>query len=155
MNDLEALYRRVILDHNRAPRNFRRMDEPCSCTDGDNPLCGDRVRVCVKMDNGHIADAAFEARGCAISIASASMMTEAVRGQSKRFAIELATAVREMLGGTRPAIEPAELAALAAVRQFPSRIKCAMLPWQALAAALEGRSAAVTTEDDRPTLNRT
>jgi nitrogen fixation protein NifU and related proteins len=146
MNTLEALYRDVILDHNRQPRNFRRLAVPCDCIDGVNALCGDRLRVCVKLAGERVTEVAFEGSGCAISVASASMMTEAVAGGTRQQALALAADISALLAGERDRVEPAQLSALAAVRAFPSRVRCATLGWQALRAALSGETATVTTE---------
>lgn len=143
--DLQDLYREVILDHNRSPRNFRRLS-PCShSAEGFNPLCGDKLKVYLDVRDGRLHDVSFEGSGCAISMASSSLMTEAVKGRSESEARELFGAVRNMLSGE--ASEEASLgkiAALAGVRQFPSRIKCANLAWHALRAALDGDDQAQT-----------
>lgn len=143
--DVSRLYRDRVLDHSRNPRNSRRIPEPDARAEGHNPLCGDKVAVYLQIEDGRIRDAAFEATGCAISIASASMMTETVRDQSiaaARAAIHDAEAT--FAGGVDS--PPGELAALAAVRAYPSRIRCALLPWRTLAAALAGQAGTVSTE---------
>jgi nitrogen fixation protein NifU and related proteins len=146
MSTLEDLYRQVILEHNRNPRNFRRLDGPCDCTDGINPLCGDRLRLCVHSgDDRRIRDIGFEGAGCAISLASASMLTEAVQGLTRDKALALADAVEAMLAGQAHDLE-APLAALSGVQAFPTRIKCATLAWHALRAVLTDGAANVTTE---------
>lgn len=154
MAELETLYRQVILDHNRQPRNFRRLAAPCGCTDGINVLCGDRLRVCVRLDDEQIAEVAFEGSGCAISMASASMMTEAVAGCTREQASAIGEAVTSLLAGRRTDALPDPLGALAAVREFPSRVKCATLAWEALRGALAGDDAAITTEDELQQQNR-
>ena len=141
MSELADLYQEIILDHNKRPRNFREMPE-CTCqADGLNPLCGDEVKVLVRLEDDKLSDVAFQGQGCAISRASASMMTGKTKGQSTAEAQELAGRVRDMLVG--PEVEPprelGDLAALSGVRKFPARIKCAMLPWHTLEAALSGR----------------
>lgn len=153
MAELETLYREVILEHNRQPRNFRRLADPCSCTDGVNALCGDRLRVCVRLDDEQITEAAFEGSGCAISMASASMMTEAVAGATREQARAIATAVSTLLAGGQSHSLPDQLGALAAVREFPSRVKCAALAWEALRATLAGDCRVITTEDDLQQIN--
>ncbi|PZP42252.1 MAG: SUF system NifU family Fe-S cluster assembly protein [Azospirillum brasilense] len=145
-DDLRDLYQEVILDHGRKPRNFRRLEDADRHARGDNPLCGDRMELWVKLDGeGHIADAAFQGKGCAISMASASLMTETVRGKSPGEARELGTKFRELaMTGTCPdcgadlAEEMERLQVLGGVAEYPSRVKCATLAWHTLNAALEG-----------------
>lgn len=146
MADLEALYRDVVLDHNRRPRNFRRLAGPCGCTDGVNPLCGDRLMVCLRIEDETVTEAAFEGSGCAISMASASMMTEAVTGRSRAEALSLADTVGAMLRGREGSALEGELLALSAVSAYPSRVKCALLAWEALRAGLTDGAARVSTE---------
>jgi len=137
--DLKELYRDVILDHNKRPRNFGRLDPADAQADGHNPLCGDRLSVFVKMDGNRVEDLRFEGKGCAISTASASLMTEAVKGKDKAAIGQLFEKVHTLL--TQQDVEPApelgKLAALSGVREFPSRVKCASLCWHTLNAALE------------------
>jgi len=144
-DELSRLYRDTVLDHSRNPRNFRRIGHPDAQAEGHNPLCGDRLSLYLRLDGDRIADAAFEATGCAISIASASMMTEAVRGQATAAA---RAAIREAGATFSGACDapPGDLASLAAVRAYPSRIRCAMLPWRTLEAALDGGADTVSTE---------
>ncbi len=145
--DLADLYRDVIVDHNRSPRNRGRL--PCAThrADGDNPLCGDRLHLEVELADDVIRDLRFEGSGCAISTASASLMSEAVKGRTRAEAAEIFGAVHRMLTG-----EPADsgrlgkLAALAGVREFPARVKCASLAWHTLNAALAGGRDPVSTE---------
>jgi nitrogen fixation protein NifU and related proteins len=148
MNELQELYREVILDHNRQPRNFGRIEDADRVIDGVNPLCGDKMTLYVKLDNDRIADLRFEGTGCAISVASSSLMTEKVKGLSRQEALDLFNAVHDMLTGNDsvPVEELDKLAALAGVREFPSRVKCASLAWHALDAALESSADKVTTE---------
>jgi nitrogen fixation NifU-like protein len=150
MSDLSDLYQQVILDHNRNPRNFRRLENANRTAEGNNPLCGDRINVYVDVDGDAIRDIGFVmpvGAGCAISKASASLMTEAVKGKSVAEAEALFQAVRDMLAGGKAA--PGKLAAFGGVRAFPSRIKCANLSWHALHAALQNSSEPVTTESAR------
>jgi nitrogen fixation protein NifU and related proteins len=147
--DLKELYRDVILDHNKRPRNFGRLDPADAHADGHNPLCGDRLSVFVKMDGDRIADLRFEGKGCAISTASASLMTEAVKGKDKAAVGQLFEKIHTLL--TQQDVEPTpdlgKLAALSGVREFPSRVKCASLCWHTLNAALERSDAStVSTE---------
>lgn len=149
-DDLRDLYQEVILDHGRRPRHAGRLASYDATAKGDNPLCGDRVQVWVKYaPDGAIAETKFEARGCAISVASADLMAEVVAGRSKSDTAVLFAAFRELARtGTCPHCETAQqdalerLAPLAGVHEYPSRVKCATLPWHALAAALEGRGEA-------------
>jgi len=146
MSDLNDLYQEIILDHNKRPRNFRAIPG-CTCAaEGHNPLCGDEVKVFVQMDGDQLSDVAFQGQGCAISRASASMMTGKTRGGTTAAARGLVSQVRDMLLGPAgdPPRELGDLAALSGVRQFPARIKCAMLPWHALEAALDGKGSATT-----------
>jgi nitrogen fixation NifU-like protein len=146
MSELADLYQEIILDHNKRPRNYREMPE-CTCqAEGLNPLCGDEVKVFVRVENGQLSDVAFQGQGCAISRASASMMTGKTKGRSTEEARALSGRVRDMLVGPEagPARELGDLAALSGVRKFPARIKCAMLPWHTLEAALDGRDAATS-----------
>lgn len=148
MSELADLYQEIILDHNKRPRNFREIPE-CTCAaEGNNPLCGDEVKVFVQVEDGKLADVAFQGQGCAISRASASMMTGQTKGRSEQEARGLAAQVRGMLLGAEggPPRELGDLAALSGVRKFPARIKCAILPWHTLEAALDGRGAATTEE---------
>ncbi|MHC4391499.1 MAG: Fe-S cluster assembly sulfur transfer protein SufU [Planctomycetota bacterium] len=161
MMDLRELYQQVILDHNRTPRNWGRLESPCGRAEGLNPLCGDRYEVFIRTSaEGSIEDVKFEGEGCAISKASASLMTGAVIGQSRERADELFAAVHALLtdsGEGRgcgelewdPGSTLAGLQALGGVRRFPMRVKCATLAWHALKAALaspEGQDPVVSTE---------
>ena len=146
-DDLRDLYQEVILDHGRKPRNLRRLEDADRSARGDNPMCGDRMELFLKLspDGGRIADAAFQGRGCAISMASASLMTETVRGKSPAEAHEMSDRFRTLaMTGTCPecggaiAEEMERLQPLSGVHEFPSRVKCATLAWHTLNAALEG-----------------
>lgn len=144
--DLRDLYQEVILDHGRHPRHGTRLAAFDASAKGDNPMCGDRVQVFVRRDDaGRIAEAGFEARGCAISIASADLMAEVVAGRTEHEARALAEKFRDMArtgaaGNDDAAME--RLRPLAGVHEFPSRVKCATLPWHALLAALDGKGEA-------------
>ena len=146
--DLRELYRDVILDHNRRPRNFGPLPPPARSARGHNPLCGDQLTVYATVDGDVVRDLRFEGTGCAISVASASLMTEACKGKTRAEVARLYGIVHDLL--TRAdAPAPAELgklAALSGVREFPARVKCASLCWHTLNAALEGAAAAVSTE---------
>ena len=145
--ELSDLYRDVILDHNRSPRNFRRLESATNTAQGFNPLCGDKLTVYLLMDADRIKDAAFEGSGCAISVASSSLMTEAVRGKTEAEARALFAQMHTMLAGEAAEGDTlGKLAALGGVRQFPSRVKCASLAWHALVAALDGDQQTARTE---------
>ena len=147
MNDLEELYREVILDHNRSPRNFGEIKNADRVINGVNPLCGDKMTLYLKLDGDRIDDARFEGTGCAISIASSSLMTERVKGSTVAETLSLFQDVHEMLTGAQEPDEKMEkLAALAGVREFPSRVKCASLAWHALNTALTGDNEEISTE---------
>ena len=139
MSDLSDLYQEVILDHNRRPRNFRRIQRPSHQAEGFNPLCGDRVSVFLQVEADRIADVAFEGSGCAISQASASLMTDRLKGCTVSEARDLFARFHRMV--TTPPDRQVEdlgkLSALAGVREFPVRVKCASLPWHTLKAALD------------------
>jgi nitrogen fixation NifU-like protein len=137
-DDLGALYPPAIVEHGKRPRNFRRL-EGARAGEAYNPLCGDRLTVYVELDDGVLRDVAFQGTGCAVSTASASLMTEALKGKSRPAATGLADAFRALVSGAPPASQATpvgELAIFAGVHAFPSRVKCALLPWQALLAAL-------------------
>jgi len=145
-DDLRDLYQEVILDHGRKPRNFRRLEDADRTARGDNPMCGDRMELWLKLaPDGRIADAAFQGRGCAISMASASLMTETVKGKLPVQAKELGAKFRDLaMTGACPdcgadlAEEMERLQPLSGVHEFPSRVKCATLAWHTLNAALDG-----------------
>lgn len=147
MNGLEDLYREVILDHNRSPRNFGQIEDADRVINGVNPLCGDKMTLYLKLDGDRIDDVRFEGTGCAISVASSSLMTERVKGTTVDETLALFERVHDMLTGD---IDPDErmekLAALAGVREFPSRVKCASLAWHALKTGLTGNEAEISTE---------
>jgi nitrogen fixation NifU-like protein len=149
--DLKELYREVILDHNRHPRNFGRLDPADASADGHNPLCGDRLTVTLRLDGDVVSDVKFQGNGCAISVASASLMSEAVRGRSKADIAGLFERIHGLLtrADAPPADDLGKLAALSGVREFPARVKCASLCWHTLNAALANAgdaAAPVSTE---------
>jgi nitrogen fixation NifU-like protein len=145
--DLKDLYRDVILDHNRKPRNFGRLEPADAQAEGHNPLCGDRLSIYVRLNGDRIEDLRFEGKGCAISTASASLMTEAVKGKTREAVDEIYHRVHALLTqqNAPPSQDLGKLAALSGVREFPVRVKCASLCWHTLNAALENR-ASVSTE---------
>ena len=146
MSDLRELYQEVIFDHNRNPRNFGKPESSNRQAQGFNPLCGDRVTVYLKIENGRIADAAFSGNGCAISTASASLMTEALKGKTEAEAEQLFENFHGMVAGSGSHSELGKLEVLSGVREFPARIKCATLAWHTLSAALKNTGEPVTTE---------
>jgi nitrogen fixation protein NifU and related proteins len=154
MSDLRDLYQELIVDHSKNPRNFRDMADATSIADGFNPLCGDRLRLYLKIDaEGRIQDASFKGAGCAISTASASIMTSMVKGQTIAQARDLFETFHQLV--TRPAdqMDPGQagiglgkMAVFAGVNEFPARVKCATLAWHTLANAIEGKQEAAITE---------
>lgn len=148
--DLTDLYRQIVLDHSRHPRNQRRPGRYDREAEGHNTLCGDKVRVYLLLEDGTLQDVAFEASGCAICLASASMMTEAVRArplhEARTSIDQFSTALTTNGGGTLTG----DLAALSGVSAYPSRIRCATLPWETLRAALDSSPATVNTEKKSP-----
>jgi nitrogen fixation NifU-like protein len=148
--DLKDLYRDVIVDHNRSPRNFRKIDPPRRVAEGFNPLCGDKLHVYLRMDGDVIEDISFEGSGCAISVASASLMTEMLKGKTAAEAIDLFSRMHSLL--TEGDVEQPDvaslgkLAALSGVREFPTRVKCATLCWHTMKNAVEGADEAAKTE---------
>jgi nitrogen fixation protein NifU and related proteins len=147
MSDLRDLYQQVILDHNRKPRNFRKIEDANRIAEGFNPLCGDQITLYLTVEDGVVKDAAFQGSGCAISKAAASMMTAAVVGKPEGEVDALFHRVHAMLTGANGgAADVGKLAVFAGVREFPSRIKCATLAWHTLQAALKGAAEPVSTE---------
>jgi len=150
MSALRELYQEVILDHNKNPRNFYRMNQPDRKVDGYNPLCGDHYTIFLKMDGDTIADISFEGGGCAISKASASVMSSIVKGKTKKEAEELFQQFHNLVTGEIDAAEEVgslgKLAAFSGVSEFPARVKCASLAWHTLHAALETKEHRVSTE---------
>ncbi len=141
--DLNDLYRDVILDHNRNPRNFGPLEPANAVAEGFNPLCGDRLTLRLKLAGDTIEDIRFEGEGCAISTASASLMTEAVKGKTRAQALGVFERVHRLLtDDSAPGADLGKIAALSGVREFPARVKCASLCWHTLAKALEAPDAA-------------
>jgi len=149
MSELDDLYQDIILNHNKRPRNYRKMPDATHHAEGHNPLCGDEVTVYLHLDGDTISDVSFDGQGCAISKASASLMTTRLKGKTLTEVRALAKEVRAMLAGQEdkaPDLEElGDLAALAGVRKYAVRVKCATLAWHTLEAALEGR-ASISTE---------
>jgi nitrogen fixation NifU-like protein len=148
VDELQELYREVILDHNRQPRNFGALPDANHVIEAVNPLCGDKLTLYVKVGDGRVEDISFKGTGCAISVASSSLMTERVKGQTVRDSLALFDKVHGLLTGAGDAPEDLDkLAALAGVREYPTRVKCASLAWHALKAAVTGAEGKpVTTE---------
>ncbi|MEZ5609476.1 MAG: SUF system NifU family Fe-S cluster assembly protein [Rhodocyclaceae bacterium] len=144
--NLRELYQEVIFDHNRQPRNFHEMPEADHQADGHNPLCGDQLTVFLRIEDGRIADASFVGHGCAISTASASLMTEAVKGKPVEEVEALFRDFHAMLTDTPPDRDFGKLAVLGGVREFPARVKCATLAWHTLHNALIGEHDPARTE---------
>ena len=148
MTDLRELYQEVIFDHNRKPRNFGPLPGANRCAEGFNPLCGDKLKLYLKVEDGVIQDAHFEGIGCAIATASASLMTECLIGKTEAEAGALFDKFRQMV--TNPPMETCselgKLSVLGGVREFPARVKCATLAWHTLHAALHQETQSVSTE---------
>lgn len=152
MSELQDLYQEVILDHNRQPRNFRKLEGADHQAEGYNPLCGDQLTVYLHMEGDRVADISFVGSGCAISKASASVMTTSVKGKTRREIQKLFDQFHRMVMGQgdiqKIASEVGKLAVFSGVSEFPARVKCASLAWHTLKAALEGVKEAVSTESD-------
>ncbi len=149
MSDLRDLYQSVILDHNKRPRNFRAIDDTDHKAEGHNPLCGDQLTVYLHMDGDEIADISFEGEGCAISTASASVMTETLKGKTRAEATALFERFHQMVTDRVTEIDTEALGKLAVfqgVSEFPVRVKCATLCWHTVKAAMDGAGKPVTTE---------
>jgi nitrogen fixation NifU-like protein len=148
MADLRDLYQDVILEHSKAPRNFRELATANHKAEGFNPLCGDRFTVYLDLEGDSIRDISFQGSGCAISKASASMMTQSVKGKSKAEAEKIFGRFHEMVTGHTHGDQPdlGKLTVFSGVSEFPVRVKCATLAWHTLQAALEGKQEAISTE---------
>ncbi|MBU6468038.1 MAG: SUF system NifU family Fe-S cluster assembly protein [Betaproteobacteria bacterium] len=147
MSDLRELYQEVIFDHNRHPRNFGKLVNANRHSEGFNPLCGDSLDLYLIVDNNRIIDIKFEGQGCAISTASASLMTEVLKGKTLQEAEQLFEGFHQMVTtGETPSIDLGKLSVLAGVSEFPARVKCASLSWHTLNAALHNSTQPVTTE---------
>ena len=147
-DDLNDLYQQVILDHCKRPRNFRELADPALTAQGQNPLCGDQLKLYLRMEGGCVLDASFTGTGCCISKASASLLTESVKGKNPAEIRALFDQVHDMVTTGRGADEVGKLAVFAGVHKYPARVKCAILAWHALLAAIEGRAEPVTTEKE-------
>lgn len=151
---LDALYQEIILDHYRRPRNFRELPDASCSADGRNPNCGDALTVWLRFDGDRVADISFQGVGCAISKASASLMTQAVKGRTRAEAAEIFEKVHRLVTGAEAdpaaAKELGQLRALAGVSRFPMRVKCASLAWHALKSAMEGHEPEVAVHTGAP-----
>ncbi|HYB96614.1 MAG TPA: SUF system NifU family Fe-S cluster assembly protein [Vicinamibacterales bacterium] len=152
MSELTDLYQEVILDHNRRPHNFRVIDEASAKQEGYNPLCGDRLTLYLTLEGDVITDAAFQGSGCAISKASASMMTDAVKGKTVAEARELFDQFHAMVMSNpdTPAADLGKLSVFAGVREYPTRVKCASLAWHTMKAAVAHASASAAPDSAAP-----
>src|SRR3954463_1516154 len=149
----EALYQEIILEHNRKPRNYRAMENADRTIEGRNPLCGDALTLWMKLDGDQVTDVSFKGQGCAISKASASMMTAAVKGKSRDEAEVMFTRFHDLVTGKLAEADAKDLGALRAfggVSKFPLRVKCASLAWHTLHSALHGEGKTVSTESEGP-----
>lgn len=151
MSELMDLYQEVILDHNKHPRNFGQIEAADHCAEGNNPLCGDQLTLYLRMDGDQVAEVRFEGQGCAISTASASILTEVVQGKTVQEVEDLFEAFHDLLTGDPSVVaevgpELGKLAVFAGVREFPVRVKCATLAWHTLKAALADQDEAASTE---------
>jgi nitrogen fixation protein NifU and related proteins len=150
MRELSSLYQDVILEHNRSPRNFRRIEQADGHAQGHNPLCGDQLTVWLKLDGDKVSDVSFEGSGCAISKASASLMTTAVKGKTRSEIARLFQRFHQVVTGQSvrddDPVELGKLAVFAGISAFPVRVKCATLSWHALKAALDQEAERVSTE---------
>ncbi len=149
--ELRDLYQEVILDHNKNPKNYGSLQSPTHCANGHNPLCGDQLKLYLEMHGDTVDDVRFEGSGCAISTASASLMTEAIKGLSRKEAKGLFEEFHQLLTGDPSVVGQAgkslgKLAVFSGVREFPVRVKCATLAWHTLEAALTGGTASASTE---------
>ena len=147
-DDLTDLYQQVILDHSKSPRNFHKLENANRTAQGHNPLCGDHYTIYAVMDGDVIKDIGFQGSGCAISKASASILTDSLKGKTKAEVKALFDKVHDMVTTGKSDGGLGKLAAFAGVHKFPARVKCAILPWHAAVAAVEGRQEPVTTEKD-------
>lgn len=146
MDNIRELYQQTIIDHGRKPRNFLIMDNPTSFKMGHNPLCGDDLTLFLKIKDDVIQDISFQGEGCAISMASASLMSETLKGKTTTEALELFKKIHNMLLDGKEPDNIGKLTVLAGINEFPARVKCAALAWRTLEAILDGTDGEVTTE---------
>jgi nitrogen fixation NifU-like protein len=143
---LEDLYQEVILDHSKRPRNFHQMPDATRHVEGYNPLCGDKLKLFVKLNGDTVQDISFVGAGCAISTASASLMTETVKGKTRQEAVQLMERFHDLLTTEKPVADLGKLEVFSGVREFPVRVKCATLAWHTLKSALTNAEEVVSTE---------
>jgi nitrogen fixation NifU-like protein len=153
MQNLQELYQDIILDHNKNPRNFRKMENATRVVDGRNPLCGDHYTIYLLLQDGVVKDVSFEGAGCAISKSSASLMSSIVKGKTEDEIEKLFSLFHKVVTGEIAAADHLEelgkLAAFSGVAEYPVRVKCAILPWHAMHSALKGESTKVSTEEEK------
>ena len=147
-DDLTELYQQLLLDHSKSPRNFRVLPDANRAAQGTNPICGDHYTLYARMDGDVVQELTFQGSGCAISKASASLLTESLKGKTKAEVKVMFDKVRDMITTGHSDGDLGKLSALSGVHKFPVRVKCAILPWHAVAAAVEGRGETVSTESD-------
>jgi len=148
-DDLTELYQQLLLDHSKSPRNFRVLPDANRTAQGTNPVCGDNYTVYARMDGDVVQELTFQGSGCAISKASASLLTESLKGKTKAELKAMFDKVRDLITTGHNDGDLGKLSALAGVHKFPARVKCAILPWHAVAAAVEGRGETVSTESEK------
>ena len=148
-DDLTELYQQLLMDHSKSPRNFRVLPDANRTAQGTNPICGDNYTIYAKMDGDVVQELTFQGSGCAISKASASLLTESLKGKTKAEVKVMFDKVRDLLTTGHSDGDLGKLSALGGVHRFPVRIKCAILPWHAVAAAVEGRGETVSTESEK------
>jgi len=148
-DDLTELYHQLLLDHNKSPRNFRVLPEANRVAQGTNPICGDNYTIYARMDGDVVQELTFQGSGCAISKASASLLTENLKGKTQAEVKAMFDKVRDLITTGHSDSDLGKLAALSGVHKFPARVKCALLPWHAVAAAVEGRGETVSTESEK------
>jgi len=145
-DDLTELYQQLLIDHNKSPRNFRVLPDANRTAQGTNPICGDSCTIYARMDGDVVQELTFQGSGCAISIASASLLTESLKGKTKAEVKAMFDKVRDLIITGHSNGDLGKLAALSGVHKFAARVKCALLPWHAAAAAVEGRGETISTE---------
>jgi len=145
-DELTDLYQQVILDHCKSPRNFRELEDATRSAQGQNPLCGDQLKLFLRLEGEVVQDVSFIGSGCCISKASASLLTESVKGKTRKEIHALFATVHDMVTTGKSTLITGKLSVFAGVHKFPARVKCAILPWHALLAAIEGDTEPVTTE---------
>ncbi len=148
-DDLTELYHQLLLDHNKSPRNFRVLPDANRIAQGTNPICGDNYTIYAKMDGDVVQELTFQGSGCAISKASASLLTESLKGKTRAEVKAMFDKVRDLITTGHSDGDLGKVAALSGVHKFPARVKCALLPWHAVAAAVEGRGETVSTESEK------